>query len=281
MNRALMTSASSMTALQQAIDTVANNISNADTTGFKERQAQFSSLLEQNFTDQPDATNQLNRDTPLGLREGNGSKVASTSMDMSNGAIKQTDRPLDVALTQPDEFFTIKATNSNGSAETQYTRDGSFNLSPSAANPNMMNLVTADGSFVLGQNGKPLEVPVNTSSVEIDSTGTLQATSSNGIKQSYGSLGIVSISRPQLLTSAGDSSYTLPNLASLNIPSANVLTRVSPQNVSLKTGALEQSNVDLTQGMTDLMQLQRSYQLNSNAVQITDQMMNLVNNINS
>lgn len=281
MNRSLITSAVSMTALQQAIDTVANNLSNVDTTGFKQRQAQFSSLIEQNFTDQPDAANQLNRDTPLGLREGSGSKLASTAMDLSNGAIKQTDRPLDVALTQPDEFITIQTTNSNGSAETRYTRDGSFDLSPSASNPGMMNLVTADGSFVLGQNGKPLTVPSNTSSVQIDSTGTLQAKSNNGATQSYGSIGIVSISRPQLLTSAGDSAYTLPNLAALNIPSANVLTRVSPQTVSLKTGALEESNVDLTQGMTDLMQLQRTYQLNANALQITDQMMNLINNIKS
>ena len=69
----MLIAAGSMDQIQKAIDTVANNLSNSDTTGFKERQAQFSSLLEQSFTNQPDATNFLNRDTPLGLRLGTGS----------------------------------------------------------------------------------------------------------------------------------------------------------------------------------------------------------------
>ncbi len=283
MNRAMMTSAVSMNAIQNALDTVSNNLSNMDTTGYKQRSAAFSSLLEQNYTDQPDANLSLNRNTPLGLRLGTGSRVASTKMDLSDGAIQQTGRSLDVALTQPNQFFTVQTETNNGSTETRYTRNGAFYAQPSATNPNQLNLVTENGAFVLDQNGKPIHIPAgaNVNDIRIDQTGTVQETLSNGTTQPYGKLGLVSISKPQLLTSAGDTTYTLPNLASLNTPSGNVWTRVTPQNGDFETGALESSNVNLTDGMTQLTQLQRSYQLNAKAVQVSDNMMNLINNIHN
>lgn len=283
MNRGMMTSAVSMNAIQKAMDTVSNNLSNMDTTGFKQRDAVFSSLLEQNYTNQPDATLSLNRDTPLGLRQGTGSRVASTNMDNSEGTLQQTGRSLDVALTQPDQFFTVQTATNNGSMETRYTRDGAFYVQPNATNLNLMNLVTQDGSFVLDQNGKAIQIPAgaNVTKIQIDQTGTVQETLNNGTTQSYGKLGVVSISKPQLLTSAGDTAYTLPNLTTLNVPSGNVWSRVAPQNVHLQTASLEGSNVSLTDGMTQLTELQRSYQLNARAVQVSDEMMNLINNITS
>lgn len=265
--------------IQKALDTVANNLSNLNTTGFKQRQAVFSSLLEQNFTDQPDATVPLNRETPLGLREGTGSKVSGTKMDMAEGTIQQTDRPLDLALTQPDQFFTIESTGSNGQAETRYTRNGAFYLQPNASNPNRMNLVTQDGSFVLDQTGKRIELPVGTDQVTVSKTGQLQVTLRNGTQTTGAQIGVVSIHKPQLLTSAGDTTFTLPSLGALKIPIANVLTRVPTQTVSVQPGALEASNVDLTDAMTQLTTLQRSYQFNARAIQVADDMMNLVNTI--
>lgn len=279
MDRSMMTSAVSMGELQKALDTVANNLANVSTTGFKQRQTAFSSLLEQNLTDQPDATNQLGRDTAVGLRIGQGSKVSGTNTDMSAGAPKQTGRLLDVALLKPEQFFSVETRDAKGQTETRYTRNGAFYIQPDAANKNMADLVTANGAFVLDQNGKPLQVPANAQSVTIDQTGALQVTLNNGAQQSPGRLGIVAISRPQLLNSVGDSTFTLPNLTSLNIPTANVLTRVSPQNVSLQTGALEQSNVDMATAMTQLTELERAYQLNAKAVTISDNMMNLINNL--
>jgi flagellar basal-body rod protein FlgG len=279
MDRSLITSAVSMGELQKALDTVANNLSNLNTTGFKQRQAVFSSLLEQNFTNQPDASTALNRETPLGLREGTGSKVSGTEMDMAEGTIQQTDRPLDLALTQPDQFFTIETTGSNGQAETRYTRNGAFYLQPNAANPNRMNLVTQDGSFVLDQTGKRIELPQGTDQVTVSKTGQLQVKLRNGAQTTGAQIGVVSIHKPQLLTSAGDTAFTLPSLSTLKIPIANVLTRVPTQSVSVQPGALEASNVDLTDAMTQLTTLQRSYQFNARAIQVADDMMNLVNTI--
>jgi flagellar basal-body rod protein FlgG len=279
MDRSLITSAVSMGEIQKALDTVANNLSNLNTTGFKQRQAVFSSLLEQNFTDQPDATIPLNRETPLGLREGTGSKVSGTKMDMAEGTIQQTDRPLDLALTQPDQFFTIEAPNSKGQAETRYTRNGAFYLEPNAASPNRMDLVTQNGSFVLDQTGKRIELPVGTDQVTVSKTGQLQVTLRNGTHTTGAQIGVVSIHKPQLLTSAGDTTFTLPSLGALKIPIANVLTRVPTQTVSVQPGALEASNVDLTDAMTQLTTLQRSYQFNARAIQVADDMMNLVNTI--
>ncbi|HSU79605.1 MAG TPA: flagellar hook-basal body protein [Candidatus Angelobacter sp.] len=279
MDRSLITSAVSMGEIQKAMDTVANNLSNLNTTGFKQRQAVFSSLLEQNLTNQPDALVPLNRETPLGLREGTGSKVSGTKMDMAEGAIKQTDRPLDLALTQPDQFFTIETPNSNGQAETRYTRNGAFYLSPDASNPNQMNLVTQNGAFVLDQTGKRIVLPKGTDQVTVSKTGQLQVNLQNGVQTTGSQIGVVSISKPQLLTSAGDTTFSMPSLAALKVPVANVLTRVPAQSVSVQTGALEASNVDLTDAMTQLTTLQRSYQFNARAIQVTDDMMNLVNTI--
>lgn len=279
MDRSLITSAVTMGEIQKAMDTVANNLSNLNTTGFKQRQAAFSSLLEQNFANQPDAAVALNRETPLGLRLGTGSKVSGTKMDMAEGTLHQTGRPLDLALTQPDQFFTIETPNSKGQTETRYTRNGAFYLSPNATNPNRMNLVTQNGAFVLDQTGKRLELPAGTDQVTVTKNGQLQIKLTNGMTTLGGQIGVVSISKPQLLTSTGDTTFTLPSLSALKIPVANVMTRVPSQSISVQPGALEGSNVDLTDAMTELTTLQRSYQFNARAIQVADDMMNLVNTI--
>lgn len=273
MDRTMMTSATTMAQLQKGIDLISNNISNLSTTGYKSRSATFQSLLFQNMTDQPDKNQNLGRVTPLGIREGNGARLSDTQMDMSVGALNPTGRPLDLALTNADHFFTI----GSGDAP-RYTRDGTFYLSPDATNPNTMNLTTANGQFVLDQNGNPVQIPAHFEDINIDAAGKVTYTMPGGGKGTAGELGIVDIKRPQLLEAQGDNTFTLPNLASLGLTQNDVL---APNNGALvvRQGFLESSNVDLSDQMTNLMTMERAYQFNARSLRVGDDMMNLINQL--
>ena len=278
MDRALITAAVSMAQLQKGIDVVSNNISNINTTGFKGRNVSFSSLLVQSLNEQPDKDNDLGRLSPLGLRLGNGSKVAATQLDTRQGSIEQTDRDLDLALDNPNQFFTINVLADQG-AETRYTRNGTFYLQEDPIDKNLMNLVTSDGAFVVDNAGDHIQVPANFKDIQFSKTGEITAVMPNNQSVDVGQLGIVSIKHPQLLVSQGDSAYTLPDLNALGLTQADVFNTITPQDISVEQGALEASNVDLTDQMTQLTNLQRSYQFNARAISISDDMMGLINSI--
>jgi len=281
MNRAMIMSAVTMSQIQKSIDLIANNLSNISTNGYKSRNATFSSLLFQNMTNQPDKDQNLGRLTPLGIRVGSGARVSDTQMDMRLGNIKTTDRPLDLALTEPDRFFSIQVMGPDGNSETRYTRDGNFYLNPDAANPDMLNLVTANGYFVLDEKGQRIQIPAGFSDIRFTPTGEVTYTMSGGEDRPSvvaGRLGIVSIRRPQLLLAQGDNTLALPNLASLGLTQADVLAANGDANV-VQQGALESSNVDLTDQLTELMNMQRAYQFNARSLSISDQMQGLINDL--
>src|ERR1700676_3407547 len=133
MIRALFSAASGMNAEQLNVDNIANNIANANTTGFKSRRAQFQDLMYQNMI-QPGAAAGQQSVIPTGLQLGLGTRSVSNEVIFTQGDFSQTSNPLDVVI-QGNGFFQVR--QSTGTIA--YTRGGSFHLDKDG------NLVTGDG----------------------------------------------------------------------------------------------------------------------------------------
>ncbi|MDR7073486.1 flagellar hook-basal body protein [Fictibacillus barbaricus] len=269
MNQSMISAAVTMGQLQQKLDTISNNMANSNTNGYKRRDVQFSDLLVQQIE-----SNQLNdaevgRTTPNGTRLGTGARASSTSVSLNAGALQQTGRTLDVALNEPGMFFQIQTGDG-----TQYTRNGAFYLSPSANNPNVMELVTSEGNLVMGVNG-PITIPADNQKISIGQNGQVSVTLNNGTVVESGQLSLVNIVRPQLMLAVGQN-FQAPQ----GIPLNQLLQQLGAGSGNfVQQGALESSNVDISKEMTDMIQTQRSYQFNARSLTMADQMMGLVNGL--
>ncbi|MFD2616191.1 flagellar hook-basal body protein [Terrilactibacillus laevilacticus] len=279
MQRSMITSSVTMGQIQKQLDMIANNLANASTTGYKSKNATFTELLEQQIDNINPKEDKAPRLTPAGIRSGTGAKIDDIKTDMTQGGIQSTDRDLDLALTSPDQMFEIGVSNGTGGRVTQYTRDGAFYLSVDAQNPDQVNLVTRKGQAVLDSNGNPINLPSGTKSIEVGPNGEVTAIMPNDARQTVGQIGIVTINRPELLESRGDNLYGLPNMQALGLTIADVLTQTPMADRAVKSHALENSNVDMTKEMTDLVTLERSYQFNARALTMSDQMSGLVNSL--
>jgi flagellar basal-body rod protein FlgG len=280
--RSMITAANTMAQLGQQLDVISNNIANSNTTGFKRRETNFGELLAQQFTNLPN--DKATRLTPNGVRYGVGARLAETNLVLAQGALTKTDRALDVALAKEGQFFRVLVQGENGAQEIGYTRSGAFYLTPSAENPNELMLVTSDGHPVLDENNAPILLPEGFKNIAISNNGTITATASDGRVIRRANIGITTILRPQLLQSAGDNIFTLPDLNELNVNEADVAVNMTGNlrnQISMTQGALEQSNVDLGTELTDMMITERSYQLNARAISLSDQMLGLINGIRS
>ncbi|WKB37393.1 flagellar hook-basal body protein [Terrilactibacillus sp. S3-3] len=275
----MMAASVTMGQISQQLDTIANNLSNVETTGYKSRDANFEDLLFQQINNAGKNEDKATRLTPNGIRLGSGAKIGDTQLDMSLGTISQTGRSLDLALSSPEQFFEIGVAGANGQYETEYTRDGAFQLSPDKQNPNLVNLVTDDGNAVLDASGNPIQIPAHAKDIQINKQGgVIVAVMQNGSRQTAGRLGLVQALRPQLLESKGNNLFGLPNLGT-GVNLNNVMQAVGAGNASVQQGELEGSNVDMTKQMTELINLQHAYQLNGQAITLNDQMAGLVNSL--
>lgn len=275
MNRSMIIATNTLNQLQKQLDIISNNMANIDTTGFKKREATFSDLLFQQFNNQLDPSKETGRNTALGIRLGAGAKIGQSQMLLTQGNVKETKRPLDIAFTSENQFLKV-LTNENGQSDIRYTRDGNLSLSPVGNNEVM--LVNNSGYPVLDENNKMITFPANAESYTITNQGTLQVKWNNGQTRDY-NLGVIAVNKPQFFEQYGDNLIGLPQNG---VTGTNVFTNmVGParMNISIQQGALEGSNVDLGQEMTKLINVQRDYQFQSRAVTISDQMMGLVNGL--
>ncbi|MGN1387202.1 MAG: flagellar hook-basal body protein [Bacillus sp. (in: firmicutes)] len=281
MNRTMVTATNTMSQLQLQMDLIGNNLANVDTTGYKRKEGTFNDLLVQQFNNQRNAADEVGRLTPTGIRQGVGAKVGLVKLVLTQGALKNTERDLDVALTKPDLFFKVQTTDASGATEMQFTRDGAFYLSPSAGNPNQLDLVTASGNRVLDQWNEPISVSGDVSSIAISEIGTLLATTSDGQEQTF-ELGVISVQNPQYLENKGGNLFGLTNEAAAGVAPENIYTDLIGglrENVAMNQRKLESSNVDLSKEMTDLITVQRMYQFQARSVTLADQMLGLVNGL--
>ena len=277
MNNSMISAKVSMTAIQQRLDVISDNIANVNTAGYKSKQAAFEDVLTR-VQQQPDKYKLDGRSTPMGYNLGFGARLTSVTKDMSQGTLNETGSPTDLAI-EGNAMFAVEA---NG--EKMWTRQGAFHFVPDPTpnpNPNapqMMVLVNGEGYFALDRQGNRITAP-NNSKVAFDEKGNLLIRRGNEANATIGAqLQLVDIERPEGLVQYADNLFGLDaGLTEDDVFGANAATRDAV--ATIRAGYLEQSNVDLTQEMALLMQGQRTYQLAARALTSSDSMAGLANTI--
>jgi flagellar basal-body rod protein FlgG len=254
MINSLWISKTGMEAQQMQLDVISNNLANSSTTGFKRASAVFEDLMYQNLR-QVGSNSTEQSQLPTGLQVGLGVRTVATSRSFAQGNLQQTSNNLDVAI-QGNGFFQV--TMPDGT--TNYTRDGSFQVNAQG------QLVTATGLPIA--NG--ITVPANATSVAIGGDGTVTAQIPGSVTpQGIGTIALASFINPAGLDPKGQNLYAespasgQPNAGT---PGADGLG-------SLMQGFVETSNVNVVQELVTMIQTQRAYEMNSKAIQTSDQML--------
>jgi flagellar basal-body rod protein FlgG len=248
--RALYSAASGMTAQQHRLDTIANNISNVSTTGFKKSRDAFQDLFYQQL-----ATGGVQANT---LQLGNGVRLAGIERDHGQGTVVATNDPLHVAL-QGDGFFVVETNE----GERLYTRDGQFTQDVDGM------LVTQSGLRVAGD----IQIPAGAASIRIDYDGTVHASMSDGQDAVVGQMELARFVNPAGLMARGG------NLYQMSPQSGDAAQVDAGTDVQVVQGFLEQSNVDVATELIDMIQAQRVYELNSKVVQAADESLQVAVNL--
>ncbi|WP_423408439.1 flagellar hook-basal body protein [Heyndrickxia sp. MSNUG] len=280
MNRTMITATNTLSQLQKQMDMISHNMANIDTAGYKRREASFTDLLVQEFRNQPNDALERNRQTPFNVRQGTGARLGQTQLVLTQGSLKSTGRDLDTAFTAEGQFYRVMVQNENGGTSLNLTRNGALYLSPISDNETM--LVNSDGHAILDENNQPVTITGNVKSYKINETGNFSAERYDGTSQEV-NLGVVLVKKPQFLEQKGGNLLGLPaNLNGLGVTEGEILTELTGtlrNQVSIQQGVLEQSNVDMSKEMTDLINVQRGYQFHAKTITLADQMLGLVNGI--
>jgi flagellar basal-body rod protein FlgG len=259
MIRALYTSASGMQAQQANLDNISNNLANVNTTGYKKSKIEFQDLLYQ--TDRAAGAQQgQGAQTPGAIQIGHGSRISSTSRIFSAGELTKSGEKLDIAING-DGFFEVQLPDGTRG----YSRDGALKLD------NQGRFVTSDGYQVLGGFQA---VPQGTTDIAFGQNGDVTMRNANGSQTTF-SVQLVRFANPGGLESVGGNIYKSTDAsgaATPGIPGQDGLG-------TLQQGYLEMSNVKVVEEMVNMIVAQRAYEVNSKAVQASDEMMKQANNL--
>jgi flagellar basal-body rod protein FlgG len=258
MLRALYTSAAGMQSQQTNLDIIANNLANVTPTGFKKDKAEFQDLLYQTSR-APGADQGGGNQLPTGIQIGHGSRLVATSKIFTTGELTQTGANLDLAV-EGDGFFEVQLPDGTKA----YTRDGALKTGSDG------RITTSDG---LPLQGGFQPIASGTTSVSIASTGEVTTTGPSG-NQTF-RVQLVRFANPSGLQSLGGNLFketTASGTAELGNPGENGFG-------TLQQGYLEMSNVKVVEEMVNMIVAQRAYEVNSKAVQASDEMMQMSNNL--
>jgi flagellar basal-body rod protein FlgG len=243
-----------MEAQQTQLDHISHNLANSGTNGYKRSHAVFEDLMYQNLR-QSGANSSEQTQLPTGLQVGLGVRPVATSRQFSQGSLQQTTNYLDVAI-KGNGFFPV--TMPDGT--TGYTRDGSFQLD------NQGQLVTNNGYQI--QPG--ITVPANATAVTIAADGTVTATvPGQATGQNIGQIQLTNFINPAGLEPRGENLYT--ETAASGTP--QTAAPGTGSTGTLAQGFVETSNVNVVEELVSMIQTQRAYELNSKAIQTSDQML--------
>jgi flagellar basal-body rod protein FlgG len=260
MIRSLWISKTGMEAQQTQLDTIAHNLANVGSNGFKRGHVVFEDLIYQNLR-QAGAASSEQTQLPTGLQVGLGVRPVATSRIFSQGNLQSTTNNLDVAI-KGNGFFQIQMPDGT----VGYTRDGSFQVDPNG------QLVTNSGYVV--QPG--IAIPANAQSVTIAQDGTVTASMpGQAAPQNIGQLQLASFVNPAGLDPLGSNLFA--ETAASGGPSTG-----SPQSNglgALQQGYVETSNVNVVEELVSMIQTQRAYEMNSKAIQTSDQMLQKLSQI--
>lgn len=269
MVRSLWTAASGMSAQQTYVDTISNNLSNINTTGYKKEQAEFKSLLYQNL--QVKQTDSEGNAKPVSAQVGLGVRTSAITSQFAQGSLTATGNIADLAL-EGDGFFMLQL--EDGSIG--YTRNGAFKV---MVGTDGLTLADSDGHLLLDENLSPIVLPKNitSSKVSIDSSGRVMYPDENNNNQAVGiRIGIAQFADPAGLEKAYGS--MLKETAASGIPIIESQTDGIGES-KIHQGYLEASNVQAVDEMVNLIVAQRAYEMSSKAITASDQMLQQANNL--
>jgi len=260
----LYTAATGMEAMQTKLDVIANNLANMNTTAFKRDRANFEDLLYRAEV-YPGIQDSQQNPTPVGVEVGLGTRVQSTQKDFSQGTIEQTGRELDIAIEGRgflQVFDPVTQTQ-------QYTRSGNLDIN-------------ANGQLVLGsaQTGRllnpPVSIPQDATAVVINANGQVMVRQVGQTQLTQaGDVQMSSFINPVGLLKVGENLYQVTDASGQPQPGAPGLNGLG----IIRQGSLEKSNVEPVRELIDLITTQRGFELNSQAIQAGDQILQQIANL--
>jgi flagellar basal-body rod protein FlgG len=257
--RAIHSAASGMEAHQFSLDVVANNLANASTTSFKRSRTNFEDLFYQNI--KLPGTDSAAGQTGVGTSVGLGTRVASTSLDFSQGSLQDTNGDFDMAIVGQG-FFQV---DDNGTPA--YVRSGNFTRN-------------ATGQLVIGSadSGRILQpvinIPDDATDISISADGRVSVLTA-GVVQEQGQVQLYRFANNQGLLQKGENLYIETPASGASVPD------VPGQNGlgAIRHRVLEASNVEPVRELVDLIKTQRNFELNSQTIKAADQMLQLISNL--
>lgn len=254
MIRSLWIAKTGLDAQQTQMDVISNNLANVSTSGFKRARAVFEDLLYQTIR-QPGAQSSEQTQLPSGLQIGTGVKPVATERIFTQGNLQQTGNAKDVAI-QGNGFFQVLMPDGT----TAYSRDGSFQADANG------ELVTSSGYAVQ----PAITIPADTQSLTIARDGTVSITQpGSATPVTVGTLQLAMFINPAGLQSLGENLYS--ETAASGTPSSNAPG--SNGAGLLNQFYVETSNVNVVEELVNMIQAQRAYEINSKAIQTSDQML--------
>jgi flagellar basal-body rod protein FlgG len=261
----LYTAATGMESMQFRLDTIANNLANVNTTGFKRDRANFEDTFYVHHK-LPGAEDADGNRTPTGIHVGLGSRPTSTQSDFRQGTFDTTNKDLDLAI-EGRGFFQVRDPITQ---QILYTRAGTFS-------------VNADGAIVMASAGigrplePPIQVPPEAVKVEVSPQGIVSyLTQDNPNLQQANNIELAQFINPEGLLKIGENLYAQSDASGEPTTGQPGGTEGLGQ---VRKGALEQSNVEPVRELIDLITTQRAFEMNSQAVQAADQMLQVVSNL--
>ena len=260
MIRSLWTAATGMEAQQLNVDTIANNLANVNTVGFKRSRADFEDLLYQ-MVRQPGVASTSNTVEPTGIQIGLGVKPAAVVKNFAQGNFKETGNPLDVAIAGHG-FFQILMPDGT----IAYTRSGAFKID------NNGRIVNSEGYPLTPQ----ITIPNDAVAINIGNDGTVSVLEAGQTTPTQiGQIQLAYFINPAGLKAIGHNLYQetqSSGTATIGNPGTNGLG-------TLEQGVLEMSNVSVVQEMVEMIAAQRAYETNAKAIQTSDEMLQTANNL--
>lgn len=261
--KGMWSAASGMKNIQLKIDTIANNLANVNTAGFKNQRVEFKDIMYERMTS-PDRLPDEGRPVPIEI--GHGVMTSATLRSFTTGNLQQTEQPFDLAVNG-DHFFKIV----DGNGNVRYTKDGSFKIS---ASPEGMQLVTSDGYFVQGEGGN-ITLGENVVEFKVDAKGAITVKREG--EEEYEALDTLSLAKfinPAGLEAVGKNLYK-------ESPASGAATEGLEEGDKTEVwqGFIEQSNVQIVDEMINLIVAERAYEINSKSIQTADRMLEIANNL--
>lgn len=253
--KSLQIAATGMAAQQMRVDVISNNIANMSTAAYRPRVAEFSDLMYQQYLTPGTTTSQTGTLVPAGIQIGTGVRPSTVSMEITQGSLRPTDGELDFAIDGTG-YFEI----SLPSGESAYTRDGKFNRGQDG------QIVTMDG-YPLADS---IIIPEDAREITVSRDGEVVAYfdgTTNG--QPIGTISLTRFVNEKGLEAIGDNMFRETQAS--GTPSQ--LVAGSEGAGFIRQGYLEDSGVDVVKEISDLIEAQRGYELNSKVITASDEMM--------